>query len=801
MTQKTTLILAIILSSFGFAQTTLSVGDIAITGLNSRNSDQFSFVLLTDVLSGTEINFTDAGWLASGGFRNYNTGTGEVSEGVVTWTATTDLPCGTQVVYTHVNTAGTFSVTLGSIAEVDTGFELNAGQGDQIIAYQGTLLSPTFLYAVHYGNTSGWSDATSPNTSALPTGLTNAVNAIDLGDFENATHNCTGSNVIPDILLDIANVSNWTFTNTVANRLVLGTCTYLCSCLSTNRWSATGWSAGIIPDLTTAIVIDANYSTLVDGNIQACNLTVNAGATLFIDNGTFAEIGHNVVVNGNLIVESSGSFVQDANSGTFTLNTGGYAAVNKITPPKANWYYYTYWSSPVTGETVEDAFPNVDGDRRFSFNAANFSDTNGDNIDDNGDDWQYALAGTVMVPGVGYAATEARLFMPGASGSATFEGPFNTGDIDVNITSNPANLADNWNFIGNPYASAIDFDAFYAANNTIVDGAAYFWSQASPPSAANAGNEKLNFSQNDYAVYAAGAGGGTAGGTSTIPNGFVPSGQGFFIAGINDGIATFTNAMRVADITGASNSQFFKGNTSKSSADSENRLWIDLTSDNGAFNQILMTYVENATAFDDGLAFDATKIISYNAPVALYTQIPQSDKKYVIQSKGSNSITEDEIFNLGFSTTITVETTFKLAIAKHEGNFLTQHNIYLKDNLTNTFHNLSESDYEFTSDPGEFNERFQIMFSANALSTSEIETDTAQVSITQLDSESFKFSSSTSKITSITVFDLLGRNVQELKGSKNIEVYKLNTLSNAIYVAKIKLENGLIISKKFVKNN
>ena len=42
------LTVSIFVVSFGFGQTVLTEGDIAITGVNSDNPDQFSFVLLTD---------------------------------------------------------------------------------------------------------------------------------------------------------------------------------------------------------------------------------------------------------------------------------------------------------------------------------------------------------------------------------------------------------------------------------------------------------------------------------------------------------------------------------------------------------------------------------------------------------------------------------------------------------------------------------------------------------------------------------------------------------------------------------
>ena len=80
--------------NFGFGQTTLAAGDIAITGVNSDGTDEFSFVLLKDIVSGTVINFTDNGWQNTGNFRRIS---GNLTEGILTWVATTDFSCGTEI--------------------------------------------------------------------------------------------------------------------------------------------------------------------------------------------------------------------------------------------------------------------------------------------------------------------------------------------------------------------------------------------------------------------------------------------------------------------------------------------------------------------------------------------------------------------------------------------------------------------------------------------------------------------------------------------------------------------------------
>jgi len=807
MKKITYLLIMLLAINFSYGQTTLAEGDIAITGVNADNPDQFSFVLLTDVLTGTIINFTDGGWNISGGFRGYNPSNGRISEGVVVWTSTTDLSCGTEIIITDTG-SNTHSATSGLATEVaDTGFNL-ASAGDELIVYQGSASSPTFLYAVHYANANGWTDATDTNNSAIPSGLTNGINAIDLGNNDNSNYLCTVTSNQALILDAVANVNatNWyqTNSNTVINRPILGGCTYTCtvagSCASTITWNGT-WVGGT-PDLTTEVVISANYNAnSLATSFKACSLLVDPSITLTIDNGAFIEVENDVIVNGDLIVQTQGNFVQNDNSGAFTLNASGVARVNKLTASKDAWYYYTYWSSPVTNETIASVFPDVDGDRRFYFDATLFVDTDGDDIDDNGDDWQYALGGDTMIPGVGYAVTEARLFPSGigASGSAAFEGPFNTGDVDVSISQNPLNAIESWNFIGNPYPSAIDFIAFQQANSTIIDGAAYFWSQASPPDASNPGNEPLNFNLNDYAVFNVGVGGAAGGDPLKIPTGYIASAQGFFIPALTSGTATFTNAMRMAD--GASNNQFFKGSKSKKSTRSsnvENKLWVNLTSGNGVFNQILVGYVDGATNNNDGVYYDAPKLLAQDYAAALYSLMETDLAKYVIQGKNINSIDENEIIKLGFSTNVEVATIYKLSVAQIEGDFLTSNTIYLKDNLLKTLHNLSASDYTFTSEVGEFNERFEIVFSANALSIEDISTNANTLKIVELEDDRVQFTTSKT-IKTVSIYDLLGRQLYAFKGQKNSETYTLSNLSSTIYIAKVELSNGATITKKAFK--
>jgi hypothetical protein len=536
-------------------------------------------------------------------------------------------------------------------------------------------------------------------------------------------------------------------------------------------WSGTSWSNTTGPTLSHRAVIDGDYNTSTGGyqtSFSCKALTINGGKILKVNNSTFVEVIYNTTVNGELVVETKGAFIQKDNNGIFINN--GTSKVNKITPNKNAWYYYTYWSSPVKNMNIENVFPGIN--RKFYFDGTN---------------WQYAT-GKTMEAGKGYITTA-----PSAGiQTATFVGEFNTGTITTPIVYDIANNIKD-NLIGNPYPSSIDLNQFLAANNGVIEGIAYFWSQETAPVGGQ-------FSGADYIPY------NTIGGVSTsidptrALNGFVPSGQSFFIISKATGSATFTNAMRMADVT--SNSQFFKSSNTKSKASTtiDNKLWVNLKSNNGVFSQILVGYTDGATNEDDGLAYDATKF-DEGSGAYLYSTIENSKGKFVIQGKDVLSINKEEVIKLGFKTNISIiATTYTVSVAKLQGDFISGNSIYLKDKLLNIIHDLSSNDYTFSSEVGEFNNRFEIVFSAQALSTNALTMDQSDLKIIELNNDFIQFSvPSTLSIKKVNVFDLLGKYIVDFKGNSSNEKHHFYNLDTAIYIAEVTLNNGDVIKKKFIK--
>ncbi|MEZ5082916.1 MAG: hypothetical protein R2750_05645 [Bacteroidales bacterium] len=183
----------------GIGQTTLSPGDIAITGVNMDNPDEISLVFLIDIEIGTEIKFTDNGWKANNTWRT--------GEGIHSWTASGAYAAGDEII-----------ILLNG--------PLLSGSGDQVIAYQNT--SDMVAALNDEGNHVWQSDATSSNTSALPLGLINGTNCVALDEIDNAVYNRSiTAGTKEEILTAINDYTNWSGDDATRQTLSTGGFTQL----------------------------------------------------------------------------------------------------------------------------------------------------------------------------------------------------------------------------------------------------------------------------------------------------------------------------------------------------------------------------------------------------------------------------------------------------------------------------------------------------------------------------------------------------------------------------------------------
>ena len=338
-------------------------------------------------------------------------------------------------------------------------------------------------------------------------------------------------------------------------------------------------------------------------------------------------------------------------------NISGKITKKESSTPRNDTHDMTYWSSPVEDEIIENVFVGVTSTRIFYYDKSKTASS------DPMDFWIMSKQSDIIKSGLGYASE-------GPTGTTgihdiSFTGVPNNGEISYSLKgdfsdSNPDN---DYNLIGNPYPSAIDIDLFFEKNasdlepNPLIDPTAYFWTHTNPFDSKTG-----DYVSTDYAAYNK-TGGTGVGGNPPLYN--VGSGQGFFVRALNNGMIVFNNSMRIPD----ANSQFFKTNNPKNKSVDKDRIWLDLTTGQGGFNQILIGFLDGATeSVDNG--YDALKLEGGN-PIGFYSVI--NEDKFTIQ--GRSRFSTDKMISLGFDTKVAPRT-FTISIERVEG-VLKEAEIYL----------------------------------------------------------------------------------------------------------------------------
>ena len=244
---------SLLFASGAYAQTTLAAGDIAFTAYDSTPlagaGDSFSFVLLTNISSGTKISFTDRGYNGSGWQAAAST------ESSVTWTSGTALPVGTEVfivglvasTYSPASSTSTVNGTVALTEGTSTNGLSLSDVGDQIIAFQGGNGSITgsgaySIAGINYfytaGSTSaGWNIGASagPNASLMPPGLTGGTSAFYTGSVTGNTlaksgeFNCSGTptTTAANVRTTVMTLANWSLSTASVGQY--SGCTFLAS--------------------------------------------------------------------------------------------------------------------------------------------------------------------------------------------------------------------------------------------------------------------------------------------------------------------------------------------------------------------------------------------------------------------------------------------------------------------------------------------------------------------------------------------------------------------------------------------
>ncbi len=604
-------------------------------------------------------------------------------------------------------------------------------------------------------------------------------------------------------------------------------------------WSSTAtWLNGTIQDLPYSLslvdgvtpidwnIVRTSHNVNSNGNKNLLGLFVNAN-TLSATNNSKFEISHYLRLDGVMDLEGRSQLVQTLNSDLDPTSAG---SLHRDQQGHRIVFNYNYWSSPVgaINATTNNNNYTVAGVMKDGTTATpqNITWTGGlngsptspitlssywifkfQNLTPAYANWQSAGPNGALLPGQGYTLK--------GSGAAvnqnyTFVGKPNNGPITGTISANNLNLS------GNPYASALDANAFITANTATTTGALYFWEHYNTNSSHN-----LLAYQGGYAVRT--LVGGTPpvappgisglGSSTRIPGRFIPVGQGFMIYGsATGGAITFNNTQRAfvrednvnsnvmfrinpsASIVSANH--FSNNNEDEFTEDQYQKIRLTFKDRRGYRRQILMGFMDEKATSGIDAGYDARLLD--NQPCDMY--FLNNGEKLNISGEGAFNV--NSIYPLGIKTDAFGDINIKVASLE---NFDDSVNVYIHDNVTNTYHDIKNEEYAIVLPQGTLENRFSLRFINPATGVRDIENgDAIQIAYTNADDMlTIKNNLVDTIVEKVELYNLLGQaigtwNVEDDQSQLNIQL-PIKNISTGTYIVKIKTTKG-DTSRKIIIN-
>ncbi|UUC45549.1 LamG-like jellyroll fold domain-containing protein [Flavobacterium cerinum] len=610
---------------------------------------------------------------------------------------------------------------------------------------------------------------------------------------------------------------------------------------ATGLWSATAtWLNGTTQDLpyslsivdgTTPIdwnIVRTAHNVTSSGNKTLLGLFVNSN-TLFATNDSKVEVSHFLRINGKIDLQGRSQLVQTYNSDLDPTSSG---SIERDQQGQSNRFNYNYWSSPVgaINATTNNNNYTVSGVLRDGTNAAAPATINWiggydgsattpislarywiykfQNLSDLYANWTQINETGILTPSSGFT-------MKGSNaGTATqnyvFVGKPYNGRITNAISANNINLS------GNPYASALDAQQFINDNSAVINGAIYFWEHYPTNNTHvlqqyQGGYATRNLSGGTPPVSPPGISG--LGSSSRVPGRFIPVGQGFFLhAGAAGGTLVFDNNQRafvkedaatsnvmfrnttVANNAMVTNDHFNNNGNDPISEDSNSRIRLGFTSAVGNHRQILLAFMDGLATDDWDYGYDGI-VIDDDLPQDMLFHL--GDKKLVIQGVGH--FNDASFYPLYVKTDVAGIVKFKIDALE---NFNPDQPVYIHNNITNSYYDIRNSDYEVAIPAGE-NYNFTLCFETKRLSVTENVLESVNVAYLQGNNQ-IRIQNKLTDVSvgSVSLYNVLGQQLNSWRTATMEQqeiVLPVNNVSTGTYIVKVDTNKGSISKKIIIK--
>lgn len=588
-----------------------------------------------------------------------------------------------------------------------------------------------------------WNDVRTPaEIDANKDVLINTVGTDDLVaalDGDTLTYLNSGNNAVD---VSGSNVTSKTWSSTAA---------------TTDWFTGANWNGGVAPvndDLESVIIPNSTNYPEINSHVKVGRVDIRSGSEVTINAGGTFDAYYELENDGTVSVENNGSLIYRENrpvSGT------GSFVVKRDSPDYTNRYFYSYWSTPVeeADSNIATIFPNVGGyDYYWNAAAANAFWSNDH---------------TQMEVGRGYAFRANHFNVE----TADFVGTVNNGDINESVyfTVYPDTGESGFNIIGNPYPSAITWEAFQADNSNVLDGTMYYWRQTEAPTGDNLASDYIEYNS-------------TGSNPLGAATGNISTAQGFAVQAKVGGTITFKNSHR----TVANNTQFFRTATlpESSANQTDGRLSLRISGNNLYATQLLGFIPEGTPNYDN--RFDGG-FINEGASIEFYSYL--NDQKLSIQALPELYADDVEV-PLGYQVTLGGNYTISI-----DAEYLsTDFDIILEDRYEGIFTNLRETSYTYTTGVVEENNRFFLRVERQTpLSIEDIQAANEGVNVFFKGNELTTVTTLTD-IKTIELYDIAGK---QLSGNSFKEMISIPGISTGVYIVKFTTEKGIIISKKILK--